>query len=77
MEVVYEIAASQNENAFFPQCRETLAYFVVERRWLHLINAELNHWNISLRIDVVQNRPGAVVETPDVSRRTGTGASSF
>jgi hypothetical protein len=33
---------------------------------LRLINAELDHWNIGLWIDVEQNRPGAVVETPTI-----------
>ena len=28
--------------------------------------SELNHWNIGLWIDVEQNRPGAVVETPAI-----------
>jgi hypothetical protein len=33
---------------------------------LCLINAELNHWDIGFWIDVEQNRPGAVVETPTI-----------
>ncbi len=40
--------------------------FVMERGRLRFINAELNHWNIGLWIDVAQNRPSTVVETPAV-----------
>jgi hypothetical protein len=43
-----------------------LANFVVKRGRLRFINAELNHWNIGLWIDVAQNRPSTVVETPAV-----------
>src|SRR4029077_10720592 len=38
----------------------------MERGRLRFINAELNYWNIGLWIDVAQNRPSTVVETPAV-----------
>src|SRR5215469_11132369 len=55
MQVVHDVSASQNENAFFSQGRQAFADFIMERGWLGFIDAELNHWNISLWIDVAQN----------------------
>jgi hypothetical protein len=66
MQVTYNVTASQNENAFFPQRCKAFADFGMKRRWLYFINAELNHENIGLGIDVAQNRPRTVVQTPAV-----------
>ena len=52
---MHDVAAAEDQNAFFSKERQTLADLVVERRWLRFINAELNYWNISLWIDVAQN----------------------
>src|SRR5512146_3262087 len=38
----------------------------MERRRLRSINTELNYWDIGFGIDMAQNRPGAMVETPTV-----------
>ena len=64
--VVHHVSASQNENTFFPQERQALANFIMERRRLCFINGELNHWNVGLWIDVKQDRPGAMVEAPTI-----------
>jgi len=66
MRIMDDVAAPQNENAFVSQGRQAFADFIMERRRLRFINAELNYWDISLRIDVAQNRPSTVVETPAV-----------
>jgi hypothetical protein len=64
MQIVDEVAAADDENALLPERCKALPDLVVERRWLSLVDAELNHWNIGVGIHVAQNRPRAVVESP-------------
>jgi hypothetical protein len=64
MEIMDEVTAADDEDAFLPQGRNALADFVVVRRGLSFANAQLNDWNIRVRVRVAQNRPRAVVEPP-------------
>src|SRR6185312_318947 len=66
VQVMHNIAAAKYENAFFPQDGQAVANFVVEQGWLSFINAELNHWDVGLWIDMAQDRPSTVVEAPPI-----------
>ena len=64
VQVVHQVPAADNENAFFPQGRQALTNFVVKRGRLGLVNAQLNDGNVSLGIDMTQHRPRPMVQSP-------------
>ncbi len=52
MEVVHEVATSDNENTLLAQRRYAIADLVVERRRLRLVDAELHDRNVRLRVNL-------------------------
>src|SRR5579864_5141172 len=64
MQVVDDVAAADDQNSFFAQWSESLTDFIVKRRGLSLINAQLHNRNVCLRIYMTQDCPRAMVQTP-------------
>src|SRR5256885_6154871 len=66
MQIVYDVATAEDENAFFSQLRQAFTDLVVERGRLGFINAQLDNRDISSGIEMEQNRPSTVIEAPPI-----------
>ena len=64
VQIVNEVAAAHDEDAFVAQRRETLADVVVKIRRLHFVDAELHHWNSGVGHHMTEHRPRPVIESP-------------
>ena len=71
VQIVNEIAASDNQNALVAQRRELSAYIEMKGGRLSLVDAKLDDRNVSSRIDMAKHRPCAVVQTPGVVQLNG------
>ena len=69
VEIVYQIATAHDQYAFVAQWREPLRYFVVKRRGLRLVDAQLHDGNVGAGVDVHEHRPGPVIEPPMLIHR--------
>jgi hypothetical protein len=70
---MHEVAAPDNEHTFIAQRREPFPDFVVKGIRLRLINAELHYWNVCLRENVTEHRPGSVIQSPLLVKSYGDG----
>src|SRR5690349_19696732 len=68
VQVVHEIPTADDKHTVITQRRQTLAQFVMKRRRLIFIDAELDNGHIGFRNSVTEHRPRAVVETPTLIR---------
>ena len=64
MEIVNDIAAAHNQDAFFAQRGEFLADLEVEKGRLGFVNAELHDGNVGNRIHMAKHRPCAMIKAP-------------
>lgn len=64
VQVVDNIAATEDEDALVPQRRQTLPYRIMEFGRLGRINAQLHHGHIGIGKYVAQDRPCTVIEPP-------------
>jgi hypothetical protein len=58
---VYEVSASNDQHPFITQAGESLGSFVVELRWLRVVDTELYDGDICFRKDVAKHGPGSVI----------------
>jgi hypothetical protein len=55
MQIVYKIPASDNQDAFIAQRGKPLPDFIVKLCRLRFVNTQLDHWDVSLRVDMTEH----------------------
>ena len=64
VKVVHEVAAADDQHAFFAKGRELPADIEVKRCRFGLVDAELDDRNVGGGMSVLEHGPGAVIEAP-------------
>jgi len=64
LQVVHDVAAAEHQDPFFTQRSQACAELVMEAGRLRLIEAQLHHRHVRLRVEVAEHGPGSVVQAP-------------
>ena len=74
-QVVHDVAAAHDQHAFAAQNRQFFGQIVMRLRAFEMIQTQLHHGNIGVRVQMTNHRPCAMIQAPFVLVQTDWGAA--
>ena len=69
-QVVHDVAAAHDQHAFAAQNRQFFGQIVMRLRAFEMIQTQLHHRNIGIRVQMTNHRPCAVIQAPFILVQT-------